>query len=107
MGPGRAAHDAGPRPRRPRHGGRPAAVGAARFAAYAAGRAACVGHVAEHDLGAASQAIRAVRAAHPENPGAGRLERDWQRAQLPEAVRALVLEDQARRSPICWSAFDD
>jgi hypothetical protein len=27
--------------------------GAARYAAYAAGQAACVGHVAEHDLGAA------------------------------------------------------
>lgn len=28
--------------------------GAARFAAYAAGQAACVPHVAEHDLGAAA-----------------------------------------------------
>lgn len=29
-------------------------TGAARFAAYAAGQAACVGHVAEHDLVAAA-----------------------------------------------------
>lgn len=81
-------------------------TGPARLAAYAAGQAACVGHVAEHDLGAAAYAIRAVRTAHPEDPGAGRLERDWQRAQLPHAVRGLVLADQARRSPICWSVFD-
>ena len=81
--------------------------GAARFAAYAAGQAACVGHVAEHDLGAAAYAIKAARAANPEDPGARRQERDWQRARLPEEVRALVLEDQVRRNAICWSVFDD
>lgn len=81
--------------------------GAARFAAYAAGQAACVGHVAEHDLGAAAYAIKAARAAHPELPDAGRIERDWQRAQLPAPIRTLVLEDQSRRNPICWSAFSD
>lgn len=81
--------------------------GAARFAAYAAGQAACVGHVAEHDLGAAAYAVRAVRSAHGEDPGAGRAERDWQRARLPEAIRALVLEDQQRRDAICWRAFSD
>lgn len=82
-------------------------TGAARFAAYAAGQAACVGHVAEHDLGAAAYAIKAVRSAHPDNPQAGRKERDWQRDQLPDAIRNLVLEDQARRDSICWSAFSD
>lgn len=81
--------------------------GAARFAACSAGQAACVGHVAEHDLGAAAYAIRAVRSARPEQPDAGRAERDWQRAQLPEPVRQLVLEDQSRRDDICWSAFSD
>jgi hypothetical protein len=81
--------------------------GAARYAAYSAGQAACVGHVAEHDLGAAGYAIRAVRAASPDNPNAGRIERDWQRGQLDGQVRALVVEDQARRNPICWSAFSD
>ncbi|SCC40180.1 putative immunity protein [Arthrobacter sp. NIO-1057] len=39
--------------------------GAARFAAYAAGQAACVAHVPEHDLGAAAYAIKAVQAAAP------------------------------------------
>lgn len=83
--------------------------GAARFAAYAAGQAACVAHVAEHDLGAAAYAIKAVRAdARPgEEEQASRLEREWQRAQLPAEVRELVLEDQQRRNDICWSVFGD
>ncbi|KUI24513.1 hypothetical protein AU195_01635 [Mycobacterium sp. IS-1496] len=81
--------------------------GAARFAAYAAGQAACVGHVAEHDLGAAAYAIKAVRSAHPDDRRAGRAERDWQRARLPDQVRELVLDDQARRNSICWFAFSD
>lgn len=81
--------------------------GAARFAAYAAGQAACVGHVAEHDLGAAAYAIKAVHAADPSAADARRAERDWRRDQLPERVRTLVLEDQARRNSICWSGFED
>jgi hypothetical protein len=81
--------------------------GPARFAAYAAGQAACVGHVAEHDLGAAAYAIKAVRAASPDDADAGRRERDWQRDQLLEPIRALVLDDQVRRNAICWGVFDD
>jgi hypothetical protein len=81
--------------------------GAARYAGYSAGQAACVGHMAEHDLGAAAYAIRAVRAANPGNPGAGGVERDWQRGLLDGRIRALVLEDQARRNAICWSVFAD
>jgi hypothetical protein len=38
-------------------------LAAARYAAYAAGQAACVGHVPEHDLGAAAYAIKAAHAA--------------------------------------------
>jgi hypothetical protein len=34
--------------------------GTARCAAYAAGQAACVAHVAAHDLGAAAYAIKAA-----------------------------------------------
>ena len=81
--------------------------GAPRFAAYSAGQAACVGHVAEHDLGAAAYAIKAVQAASPDDPSARRRERDWQRHQLDPAIRSLVLEDQARRDAICWSVFSD
>lgn len=78
--------------------------GAPRFAAFAAGQAAVVAHVAEHDLGAAAYAIKAVRAAEGEE--AGHEECRWQRAQLPDPVRALVLEDQQRRNGLCWSVFD-
>ncbi|MEB3366210.1 putative immunity protein [Saccharopolyspora mangrovi] len=78
--------------------------GAPRFAAFAAGQAAVVAHVAEHDLGAAAYAIKAVRAAEGEE--AGREECRWQRAQLPDPIRALVLDDQQRRNEICWSVFD-
>jgi hypothetical protein len=31
---------------------------------------------------------------------------DDPRPRLPEAVRALVLEDQQRRNDICWNVFD-
>lgn len=79
--------------------------GAPRLAAYAAGQAACVGHVAEHDLGAAAYAIRAVQAAR--STAAGRLERDWQREQLDERIRDLVRQDQVRRNALCWGVFED
>jgi hypothetical protein len=82
--------------------------GAARHAAYAAAQAALVAHVAAHELGAAAYAIKAARAAAPEGEGesAGRLECRWQRDQLPEAIRELVLDDQRLRNDICWSVFD-
>ena len=82
--------------------------GPARHAAYAAGQAAAVAHVAAHELGAAAYAIKAVRAAAPqaEAEHAGRLECQWQRVQLPEAIRDLVLDDQRLRNDICWSVFD-
>lgn len=82
--------------------------GAARNAAYAAGQAGVVAHVAAHELGAAAYAIRAVRAAAPtdRSEDAGRAECRWQRDQLPDAIRALVLDDQRLRNDICWSVFD-
>ena len=82
--------------------------GAARHAAYAAGQAAAVAHVAAHELGAAAYAIKAARAAASKGEGesAGRLECQWQREQLPEAIRDLVLDDQRLRNDICWSVFD-
>ena len=81
--------------------------GAARFAAYAAGQAACVAHVAAHELGASAYAIKAARAAAPGcEDHAGRLEGAWQREQLPDAIRELVLDDQRLRNDICWSVFD-
>ena len=70
--------------------------GPARHAAFAASQAAVVAH----ELGAAAYAIKAARAAAPEGEGesAGRLECLWQRDQLPEAIRELVLDDLHRRA---------
>jgi len=83
-------------------------TGSARHAAHAAGQAAAVAHVAAHELGAAAYAIKAVRAAAPDGEGerAGRLECQWQREQLPEAIRDLVLDDERLRNGICWTVFD-
>lgn len=82
--------------------------GAPRFAAYAAGQAAVVAHVAAHELGAAAYAIKAVRAAapHGSEDDAGRLECRWQREQLPPEIRELVLDDQRLRNHLCWHVFD-
>jgi hypothetical protein len=83
-------------------------TGAPRHAAYAAGQAACVAHVAAHELGAAAYAIKAARAAatERERDSAGRRECEWQRDELPEAIRPLVFDDQRLRNQICWSVFD-
>ena len=82
--------------------------GAAKEAAQAAAQAAAVAHVAAHELGAAVYAIRAVRAAAPKDKRdeAGRLECQWQRAQLPEKIHELVLDDQRLRNELCWFLFE-
>lgn len=82
--------------------------GAARHAAFAAGQAGVVAHVAAHELGAAAYAIKAAGAAAPtgEAGRAGRLECRWQRDQLHDEIRELVLDDQRMRNEICWSVFD-
>jgi hypothetical protein len=81
----------------------------AKFAALSAGQAVAVAHVAAHDLGAAAYAIRAAGAAAPDDDAvrARITEREWQRERIPAAVRELVLDDQRRRSAICWHVFDD
>jgi len=59
-------------------------------------------------LGAAAYAIKAARAAAVDGQveQAGRRECNWQRAQLPRKIRALVLDDQKLRNEICWFVFD-
>jgi len=81
--------------------------GAARHAAYAAGQAAVVAHVAAHELGAAAYAIKAAQAAatEDEREQAGQEECRWQREQLPDEIRELVLDDQRRRNDVCWFVF--
>jgi hypothetical protein len=82
--------------------------GAPRHAGFAAAQAAAVAHVAAHELGAAAYAIKAVRAAAPDDraEAAGRRECRWQRERLPDAIRDLVLDDQRLRNELCWSVFD-
>jgi hypothetical protein len=82
--------------------------GAAKQAALAAGQAVAVAHVAAHELGAAAYAIKAAREAALDGRAeeAGRLECEWQRAQLPSEIRELVLDDQKLRNEICWFVFD-
>ena len=89
------------------HGAARAAAGPAREAARAAGHAVATAHMADHELGAAAYAIRAVRAASPVDmrDEAGRIECQWQREQLPEAIRALVLSDEELRNQKLWSLF--
>jgi hypothetical protein len=67
-----------------------------------------VAHVAAHELGAAAYAVKAARAAAApdERDAAGRLECLWQRAQLPDEIRELVLDDERLRNELCWFAFD-
>ena len=83
------------------------ATGAAREAARAAGHAVATAHMADHELGAAAYAIRAVRAASPADTRAeaGQSECQWQRERLPEAIRALVLADEDLRNDKLWSLF--
>lgn len=84
------------------------ASGAAKEAARAAGHAVAVAHMADHELGAAAYAIRAARAAVDSSmqKEAGHRECRWQRDQLPDTIRGLVLDDQRLRNEKYWSLFD-
>ena len=37
---------------------------------------------------------------------AGRVECRWQRTQLPDGIRDLVLDDERLRNELCWCVFD-
>ncbi len=68
-------------------------------AARAAGHAVSTPHMADHSLGAAGYAVKAVKLASPsfEALAAGEREGRWQRERLPEAIRDLVVSAQKRR----------
>ncbi|CAN5450949.1 hypothetical protein BH11MYX1_BH11MYX1_27830 [soil metagenome] len=88
------------------HAAARAVSGSAQLAALAAGHAAATAHMADHELGAACFALRAVQATAPDNPGTVARERRWQRGQLPPAVAELVLDDMRGRSVKFGSVFD-
>ena len=81
--------------------------GAPRHAAYAAGQAAAVAHVAAHELGAAAYAIKAARAAAAGDEVAAGL------ARVCVAARTAAGRDPRSgprrselRNDLCWSVFD-
>jgi len=80
-------------------------TGAASEAARAAGHAAATAHMADHELGPAYYALRAVAAAVPD-PEVTEQERRWQIDQLPDDIRNLVLDDMRRRAAKFRGAFD-
>lgn len=63
--------------------------------ARAAGHAVATAHFADHSLRAGWYAMKAVKVAG----GSVEAEWEWQRAQLPDAVRALVISGMVRRFP--------
>jgi hypothetical protein len=83
------------------------ASGSARLAARAAGHAVATAHMADHELGAAAYAIKAVldSSAEKEGKSAAEREREWQRSILPEGIRELVISDQKNRNKKLWSLF--
>jgi hypothetical protein len=83
-------------------------TGAASAAARSAGHAVATAHMADHELGAAAYAIKAVRnATIPEKRDeAGKNECIWQRNQLPSSIYELVISDQKNRNEKFWSLFD-
>jgi hypothetical protein len=68
-------------------------AGAARDAARATGHAAATVHMADHALGGAVYALKAIKFAADTDDGAITLttERRWQEDRLPEEIRELVL----------------
>jgi hypothetical protein len=63
--------------------------------------------MADHELGAAAYAIKAMRLASPAAGAmmAGERECGWQRDHLPATIRELVLSDEERRNRKFWSVF--
>lgn len=69
--------------------------------ARSAGHAVATAHMADHELGAAAYAIRAVMKSVSKIDAIrfAELECRWQQAQLSESIRELVLSDQQNRNP--------
>lgn len=84
------------------------ASGAASEAARAAGHAVATAHMADHELGGAAYAIRAVRAASAPHSRdeAGRAECRWQRDHLPVEIRDLVVDDMRLRKKKFGGLFE-
>ena len=73
-----------------RESGRPTAIAVAR----SVGHAVATAHMADHSLGAAWYALKAVNNAG----GSTAAERKWQNARLPSGIRSLVLTARGQRN---------
>lgn len=82
------------------------ATGAATHAARAAGHAVATAHMADHELGGAFYALRAVAAEYPGDAERVEAERRWQLGMLPAGIRDLVLEDMRLRAAKFQHLFD-
>ena len=71
----------------------------ASLASHAAGQAVATAHMADHAPGAAIYAIKAIKAAtNPQNADTVvEQEHSWQKARLPEEIRALILSTFERK----------
>lgn len=70
---------------------------AATEAARAAGHAVATAHMADHELGGAFYALRAISKAYPDNADKLIQEREWQRQALTPDIRELVIDDMRLR----------
>lgn len=77
--------------------------GSASLAAHACGHAAATAHMADHELGAAFYALRAVASASPDDLDA---ERAWQLQSLPQPVADLVRSDMHVRAEKFRGVFE-
>ena len=74
------------------------AKGAAKDVARASGHAVATAHMADHELGGAYYAIRAVMKRYADDEEKVQEEREWQVGQLTDAIRDLVLDDMRLRA---------
>lgn len=84
-----------------------ATTGAASEAARAAGHAVATAHMADHELGGAFYALRAIAKAYPDDSSKLAGEREWQHSALTPDIRELVLDDMQRRAKKFQGAFQN
>lgn len=83
------------------------AKGAAAEVARSAGHAVATAHMADHELGGAFYALRAISKAYPDDVNKLTEEREWQRQALTPDIRELVIDDMRLREKKFRSIFKD
>lgn len=80
---------------------------ATRYVARSAGHAVATAYMADHELGAAAYAVRAVCSTVPEDKvkQIRKKEIRWQRENLPKEIRELMISDEEQRNQKFWFIF--